>query len=270
MPPPASVWEEAPRPRAVRSGGSSPPTPPPAPALCSEAGEGTSAEKAFPGPQCGAGSHQARRGRGRGVWERGTGAMPRGQGQQHHCPPTLTYRCEGTGGGWVSRPHRILLCPESRWWTPCTRSGRPAPAESTAPPQRPAVGTKLDLPGQLASHLAPLMPSLHRTKGPGPPPADRATRRPAHVQKVLWAQGGQVCLSAASPPVPPTWPTNTLPPLLPQVGGRHSQHRTRLHTHAVKAGSPLGPFCPRMRGSDQGACGGNRPERQPHKQELPS
>lgn len=25
-----------------------------------------------------------------------------------------------------------------------------------------------------------------------------------------------MCLSAASPPVPPTWPTNTLPPLLPQ------------------------------------------------------
>lgn len=64
--PPASVWEEAPRPRAVRSGGSSPHTPPPAPTLCSEAGEGTSAEKAFPGPQRGAGSHQARRGGGRG------------------------------------------------------------------------------------------------------------------------------------------------------------------------------------------------------------
>lgn len=37
----------------------------------------------------------------------------------------------------------------------------------------------------------------------------------------------------------------------PKAGGRHSQHGTRLHTRAVKAGSPLGWFCPRTRGSDQ-------------------
>lgn len=54
--------------------------------------------------------------------------------------PACAHRCAGTGGAWGWRPRRRWLCPGSRWWTRCTRSGRPARAASTAPPPPPAGG----------------------------------------------------------------------------------------------------------------------------------
>lgn len=170
------------------------------------------------------------------------------------CLPTLTYRCAGTGGGWVSRPHRIWLCPGSRWWTPCTQSGRPAPAGSTVLPQRPAVGTKLGLPGQLSwagSSDAQPAPEPRAHCLPLPP------RGAAYVWEAPWTSGAR-CVSCQPscirPPGPPT-PPNALPRSGPRLGDS-APSMAHSFRPAVKAGSYLGSSAPGYGAGTRGACRG--------------
>lgn len=161
------------------------------------------------------------------------------------------------------RLHQIWLCPESRWWTPCTQSGRLGPAGSTALRRRPAMeGTKLRLPGWLPGTCHLRCSVNTRTECPLPPVAQWGHRdaSPRRGRSPDPGRPGVACRRVSYQPSSSHCPGRPTPShhscsslrkrgregtsICGSSHGQHSQHCKMLHMCAVKPGPHLGRFWP--------------------------